>query len=307
MVERRLPRLDRAGPTFDARGFRRCCETRAVRAQGRSEVAANHSGRHGCSTLDNRRLPRACCRRGNPPDSVVQSDQRRDGLEKREHGDDRNRRRATDLQELAQRHLWLHFARMGGYDEGHEIPIIARGEGCYVWDDHGKRYLDALSALFCVEHRPRPPRRRPGRRRPGARAGLLHQLVLRAPARDRARGAHRLARARRPQPRLLHQRRLARRSRPRSSSPASTTSSRARPNKTKVIARETAYHGATLGALSATGHHADAHAVRALHARRLPRAQHEPLPPGARLRRGEPRRVDRPAHRVRGPRDGRRP
>jgi 4-aminobutyrate aminotransferase-like enzyme len=56
----------------------------------------------------------------------------------------------TDLQELAQRHLWLHFARMGGYGEAHEIPIIARGEGCYVWDDHGKKYLDALSALFCV-------------------------------------------------------------------------------------------------------------------------------------------------------------
>ncbi len=56
----------------------------------------------------------------------------------------------TNLQELAQRHLWLHFARMGGYGEDHEIPIIARGEGCYVWDDHGKKYLDALSALFCV-------------------------------------------------------------------------------------------------------------------------------------------------------------
>ena len=39
---------------------------------------------------------------------------------------------------------------MGGYGEDHEIPIIARGEGCYVWDDHGKKYLDALSALFCV-------------------------------------------------------------------------------------------------------------------------------------------------------------
>ena len=56
----------------------------------------------------------------------------------------------TSLQELAQRHLWLHFSRMGGYGPDHEIPIIARGDGCYVWDDHGKRYLDALSALFCV-------------------------------------------------------------------------------------------------------------------------------------------------------------
>ena len=28
----------------------------------------------------------------------------------------------SDLQELAQRHLWLHFTRMGAYGEGHEIP-----------------------------------------------------------------------------------------------------------------------------------------------------------------------------------------
>ena len=32
----------------------------------------------------------------------------------------------------------------------HEVPIIVRGEGCYVYDEHGKRYLDGLSALFCV-------------------------------------------------------------------------------------------------------------------------------------------------------------
>jgi adenosylmethionine-8-amino-7-oxononanoate aminotransferase len=56
----------------------------------------------------------------------------------------------TRLQELAQRHLWLHFSRMGAYGEEHEIPIIARGDGCYVWDEHGNKYLDALSALFCV-------------------------------------------------------------------------------------------------------------------------------------------------------------
>ena len=29
-------------------------------------------------------------------------------------------------------------------------PIIVRGEGPYVWDEHGNRYLDGLSALFCV-------------------------------------------------------------------------------------------------------------------------------------------------------------
>src|SRR5881227_4422516 len=53
------------------------------------------------------------------------------------------------LQELAKRHLWMHFTRMGAYAE-HDVPIIVRGEGCYVFDENGKRYLDGLSALFCV-------------------------------------------------------------------------------------------------------------------------------------------------------------
>jgi adenosylmethionine-8-amino-7-oxononanoate aminotransferase len=56
----------------------------------------------------------------------------------------------TELQEMAKRHLWMHFSRMGGYDAEHPIPVIARAEGCYVYDDKGNRYLDGLSALFCV-------------------------------------------------------------------------------------------------------------------------------------------------------------
>ncbi|MGI8727142.1 MAG: aspartate aminotransferase family protein [Solirubrobacterales bacterium] len=52
-------------------------------------------------------------------------------------------------QEMARKHLWMHFSRMGAYDSSHEIPIIARGEGPYVYDEHGNRYLDGLSALFC--------------------------------------------------------------------------------------------------------------------------------------------------------------
>jgi adenosylmethionine-8-amino-7-oxononanoate aminotransferase len=43
----------------------------------------------------------------------------------------------------------MHFTRMGAYDHA-EVPIIERGEGCYVYDSHGKRYLDGLSALYCV-------------------------------------------------------------------------------------------------------------------------------------------------------------
>ena len=55
----------------------------------------------------------------------------------------------SNLQEKARKHLWMHFSRMGGYDDAHEIPIIAKADGPYVWDEHGNRYLDALSALFC--------------------------------------------------------------------------------------------------------------------------------------------------------------
>ncbi|MCY3616929.1 MAG: aminotransferase class III-fold pyridoxal phosphate-dependent enzyme, partial [Acidimicrobiaceae bacterium] len=28
--------------------------------------------------------------------------------------------------------------------------MIDRGEGCYVWDADGNRYLDALAGLFCT-------------------------------------------------------------------------------------------------------------------------------------------------------------
>jgi adenosylmethionine-8-amino-7-oxononanoate aminotransferase len=54
-----------------------------------------------------------------------------------------------DLQRAAREHLWLHFTRMGGYRDT-EVPIIVRGEGCYLEDWNGKRYLDALAGLFAV-------------------------------------------------------------------------------------------------------------------------------------------------------------
>jgi adenosylmethionine-8-amino-7-oxononanoate aminotransferase len=59
-------------------------------------------------------------------------------------------RAPSTLQDKARRHLWMHFTRMGAYDDEHEVPIITRGEGCYVYDEKGRRYLDGLSALFCV-------------------------------------------------------------------------------------------------------------------------------------------------------------
>src|SRR6476659_2756813 len=47
--------------------------------------------------------------------------------------------------------LWLHFTRHGAYADGGGAPVIVRGEGPYVWDDRGRRYLDALSGLFVVQ------------------------------------------------------------------------------------------------------------------------------------------------------------
>ena len=46
--------------------------------------------------------------------------------------------------------LWLHFSRMGGYTE-QPPPVIVKGEGAYIWDDRGRRYLDGLAGLFVVQ------------------------------------------------------------------------------------------------------------------------------------------------------------
>jgi adenosylmethionine-8-amino-7-oxononanoate aminotransferase len=56
---------------------------------------------------------------------------------------------SAELQAAAKEHLWLHFTRMGGYAQG-DVPIIVRGDGCYLEDANGKRYLDALAGLFSV-------------------------------------------------------------------------------------------------------------------------------------------------------------
>ena len=50
-------------------------------------------------------------------------------------------------QDRAKQNLWLHFTRMSSYARG-EVPVIVRGSGPYVFDQNGKRYLDGLSGLF---------------------------------------------------------------------------------------------------------------------------------------------------------------
>ncbi|WP_137294854.1 aspartate aminotransferase family protein [Nocardioides dongxiaopingii] len=57
---------------------------------------------------------------------------------------------AVELQHAAKNNLWMHFTRHGSYGGPHgaDVPVIVRGEGAYIFDDKGKRYLDALAGLF---------------------------------------------------------------------------------------------------------------------------------------------------------------
>lgn len=173
---------------------------------------------------------------------------------------------ALDLQDEARKHLWMHFTRMGGYDDEHQIPILTKADGAYVWDENGKRYLDGLSGLFCCNagH---------GRTEIGEAAarqveeldfavlwsyahpkaielaskiasltpGDLNRVFFTSGGGEAVESALKLARN-------FHR-------------------MRGNGQKAKHIAREVAYHGTTLGALSATG-------ITDL------RMQFEPLAPG---------------------------
>ncbi|MBA3718793.1 MAG: aspartate aminotransferase family protein [Nocardioidaceae bacterium] len=54
------------------------------------------------------------------------------------------------LQRAAHDHLWLHFTRHSSYQSA-DIPTIVRGDGAYVYDSLGRRYLDGLAGLFVVQ------------------------------------------------------------------------------------------------------------------------------------------------------------
>jgi adenosylmethionine-8-amino-7-oxononanoate aminotransferase len=56
----------------------------------------------------------------------------------------------SDLSQSAYDHLWMHFTRMSGYKDS-PVPIITRGEGAYIWDSNGRKYLDGLAGLFVVQ------------------------------------------------------------------------------------------------------------------------------------------------------------
>lgn len=46
-------------------------------------------------------------------------------------------------------HVWHPYTQMAEYSPGDRSPIIERGEGVYVYDIEGKRYLDGYSQMWC--------------------------------------------------------------------------------------------------------------------------------------------------------------
>ena len=171
-----------------------------------------------------------------------------------------------DLNEKARRHLWMHFTRLGAY-ETKEVPIMVRGEGCYLWDAHDRKYLDALSGLFTVqlghgrhdlaqaaaqqaetlEYFPiwsygHPPAIELAAKLASLAPGDLNRVFFTTSGSEAVESAWKLARQ--------------------------YFRAKGQGQRYKVIARETAYHGTTLGALAITG---------------IPsvRTPFEPLTPGA--------------------------
>ncbi|GAA0343953.1 aspartate aminotransferase family protein [Actinoallomurus spadix] len=156
-----------------------------------------------------------------------------------------------NLQDAAKRHLWMHFTRMSSYKDA-DVPVIVRGEGAYVYDDKGRRYLDGLSGLFVSQlgH---------GRREladaAGAQAGELAYFPLWSYAHPGAiELAERLA--------ALAPGDLDRVFFTASGSEAVESAWKLARNyfkligqhgRYKVISRDIAYHGTSMGALSITG------------------------------------------------------
>jgi adenosylmethionine-8-amino-7-oxononanoate aminotransferase len=53
-------------------------------------------------------------------------------------------------------YLWHPFTQQRGWHE-EDAPIIERGDGAYLWDTEGRRYIDGVSSLWCNVHGHRHP------------------------------------------------------------------------------------------------------------------------------------------------------
>jgi adenosylmethionine-8-amino-7-oxononanoate aminotransferase len=176
---------------------------------------------------------------------------------------------AAELSREASDHLWMHFTRLSSYTGAGagEVPVIVRGSGPYIWDQHGKRYLDGLSGLFVVQaghgrseladaaakqaselayfplwSYAHPTAIELGERLSRMTPGDLNRVFFTTGGSEAVESAWKLAR--------------------------SYFKQVGKPMKTKAISRAVAYHGTTMGALSLTG---------------LPtiKQEFEPLVPGA--------------------------
>ncbi len=150
--------------------------------------------------------------------------------------------------------LLLHFTPNGAYGPGgKELLVLDRGEGAHVFDTAGRRYVDGLSSLFCAqigygyaeemtaaaaEQLSRLPFNTNWATAHPAAIELAAALVERAPEGIEAAfftsgGSESVETAWK----LARQYHLG----------------NGEPQRTKAIARDIAYHGVTLGALSFTG------------------------------------------------------
>jgi adenosylmethionine-8-amino-7-oxononanoate aminotransferase len=158
------------------------------------------------------------------------------------------------LQEQAHRHLLMHFTRNGSFGPGGKrLLVLERGEGAYVFDTDGNRYFDGLSSLFCCQigysfgeemaavasqqlstlafntnwATAHPPAIRLAAALAERAPGELNRVFFTNGGSESVEAAWKIVR----------QHYLA----------------KGEPQRTKAIAREIAYHGVTLGALSFTG------------------------------------------------------
>lgn len=156
-----------------------------------------------------------------------------------------------DLQTLARDHLYPHFTRGAAWSDA-QMPVIVRGDGCFVYDDTGARFLDGLAGLFCVNM---------GHGRTDIAEAASAQMVKLAywtnwsaahPAAVEAAtliaglapdGLERVFFVNSGSEAVESAIKLARQ----------YFVSQGQPDRTKIIARDMAYHGTTLGALAVTG------------------------------------------------------
>ncbi len=157
----------------------------------------------------------------------------------------------TDIRALARQHLFPHFTKGAAWRDD-ALPIITRGEGCYIYDDSGRAFLDGLAGLFCVNI---------GHGRTDIPAAAAKQMESLAYWTNWS-AAH---------PASVEAATLIAGHAPgdletvffvNSGSEAVESAvkfvrqyhrSQGEPQRTKIIARDMAYHGTTLGALAVTG------------------------------------------------------